>query len=198
MKTKVYASSIAKAIVLGLLIVVFSLSGATRAQAKSGSANVSLSKPTIAFASIGQQQASRILNSPGVRARLLRILAHNARLDPKSIRLVPKGCGCESVALDESGAGSFASCMRGCLVDAGASYFAVIMCGGSCAFGAVPLCALCLGLTITAVEVCALGCAAYPGPYHVKGFMARGIKRRHATSGSLQAKLRLQPAKGKA
>jgi hypothetical protein len=50
--------------------------------------------------------------------------------------------------------------------DVGISPYALIMCGGACAAagtgaGAI-ICALCVGVSATVVEWCALGCLAYP------------------------------------
>jgi hypothetical protein len=193
MKSKVYTSSLAKRIILALGLVVLPLSVVSQTHA-SGAGSI-LGQPTIAVVSVDSHPGMSIKNAAELKARLLHLILRNAKLNPKSVRVLAKGCGCAVVAQED--ANGFGSCMRGCLQDAGASYYGVILCGGTCGLGAIPICALCLGLTITAVEVCAIGCAAYPGPFHPKGFMGRGIKPRHATSGSLQAKLRLQPAKGK-
>jgi hypothetical protein len=193
MKSKVYTSSLAKRIILALGLVVLPLSVVSQTHARS--AGSILGKPTIAVVFAGNHPGMSINNAAELKARLLNLVLRNVRLNPKLVKVLSKGCGCAVIAQDD--ANGFGSCMGGCLVDAGASYYAVIMCGGSCAFGIVPLCALCVGLTVTAVEVCALGCAAYPGPYRHPKLLGRGIKRPHATSGSLRANMRLQTAQGK-
>ena len=197
MKSNAYKSSLVKVLVFGLWTVVFTLSTTSRTQAQKGNPNTVLTKPMIALVSTGTQKALRIINTPGSRARLLRMLAHNARMDPKSIKLVTRGCGCTLTAQDTELAG-FGSCMKGCLADAGASYFALIMCGGSCFLGIVPACALCTGLSVTVIEVCALGCAAYPGPYPGGGrgmIICRNKTSGHRDRAPLGAKLTSQPAR---
>lgn len=195
MKSKIYKSSLTKLSVFGLWVVAFSLSVTTQTHAQNESAGTMLTKPAIALVSNGKKNASRNMIAPERKAQLLRMLARTARLNPKALKLAT-GCGCVLAAPDDGTLSGFASCMRGCLQDAGASYFAIIMCAGSCAFGVVPVCALCVGLTVAAVEACALGCAAYPGPYPF--YYASHSKRRQASSRSLQARLlRLQAAKGK-
>ena len=165
MKSKVYKSSLAKCIVLALALVVLLLSVASRTQAK-GPGSIP-GNATIAVVLIGGHPGMNN-NSPAaeLKARVLHIVLRNARLNPKSVKVICKGCGCAAMALDGELFG-FGSCMKGCLADAGASYIAVVMCGATCVFGAVPLCAICVGLSVTAVEVCALGCAAYPGPFRI-------------------------------
>jgi hypothetical protein len=195
MKSKVYTSSLAKRIVLALGLVVLPLSVASQTQAK-GPGSI-LGKPTIAIVSVGDHPGLNIDNAAELKARLLHLILRNARLNPKSVKVLSKGCGCAAVAPQDLM--GFKSCMKGCMADVGVTAVSIIMCGAACAaagtgIGAI-VCAICVGVSVTVIEVCAMGCAGYP---HGFGLLdARGIKSRHATSGSLQARLRLQPARGK-
>lgn len=194
MKSKVYTSPLAKRILLVLGLVVLLLSAASQTQAKSpGSVP---GKPIIAVVYIGDHPGMNINNDGELKARLLHAIARNARLNPKAVKLTTEGCGCAVGA--PQGATGFGSCLRSCMADAGVSAYSLIMCGAACAaaetgIGAI-VCAICVGVTITVVQVCALGCATKGG----KGFgemEARAIKHRHAPLGSLPAKLRLQPVR---
>jgi hypothetical protein len=87
--------------------------------------------------------------------------------------------------------------MKSCMADAGVSPYSIIMCSASCAaaetgIGAI-VCAICVGASITVVEVCAMGCAMNGGKGFGELMDARAVKQPHATSTSFQAKLRLQP-----
>ena len=85
-------------------------------------------------------------------------------------------CGaCNCAATDEAG---FPRCLKGCLADVGVSPVTLILCGGTCAVGAVPLCALCMGVSVAVLEACTLGCAAYPnGVGFVEGSARNSTKR---------------------
>ncbi|HZG51045.1 MAG TPA: hypothetical protein VEZ40_02815 [Pyrinomonadaceae bacterium] len=52
-------------------------------------------------------------------------------------------------------------CSGGCLRSWGVSPMSLILCGATCAFGVVPICAVCVGVTVTVLELCAIGCAIY-------------------------------------
>jgi hypothetical protein len=57
--------------------------------------------------------------------------------------------------------GPWWDCTYDCMREAGVSAIALALCGGTCAFGAVPLCALCLALHATAFSFCSLYCATH-------------------------------------
>lgn len=103
-------------------------------------------------------------------------------------------CSCTTLALDD--AVGFPRCMRGCLADVGIGPYALIMCGATCFFGAVPLCAVCLGVAIAVVEACAIGCAAYPDGVGTVQNSAKNIKRRDVRTRRPQI-LRLLRAPGR-
>lgn len=197
MKSKVYASSLAKSIGLGLCAIAFSLSVVSQSQAKTpGNSDVSLIRSTNVAVSINDRQTLKTINAGQLADRLARMIARHAKVDPKSVKVLVKDCGCAVAA--PNALYSFSTCMKGCLADAGVSPYSLIICGAACGTGSVVICAICVGASIAVIEVCALGCALYPGPYRPGpgGIQGRGINRRHPTSGSSQAKLRLQPATG--
>ena len=56
---------------------------------------------------------------------------------------------------------SWWSCMKTCLGDVGVSAYSLIICGATCITLAVPICAICLGVTVAVVEACGVGCVIY-------------------------------------
>ena len=191
MKSRVYTSAVARRILLALAMVTLSLSVVSQSQAKAPG-NMP-GKPNIVVVSTGDHPARKINHAAVVRTQLLQVIATKARLDPKSIKVLSKGCGCTAVAPVEMT--SFFDCMKGCLQDLGVSPVELIGCGAACAaaetgIGAI-VCAICVGVNVTAIEFCAVGCAMKGGKV-VGGFVeARTIKHRQGTSGSPQAQLRL-------
>ena len=95
--------------------------------------------------------------------RLLNALKRAAKSNPKLAKALTNGCGCAAAPDDVAG---FGSCFSNCIRDVGISPYALIMCGGACAAAATGagaiICGLCLGVSATVVEWCALGCLAYP------------------------------------
>jgi hypothetical protein len=196
MKRKGYTSPLTKRILSVLGLVVLPLFSVSQTQAK-GPGSVP-GKSAMAVIYLDNLGRTNINNSAEFKTRLLHVIALNARLKPKSVRELPKGCGCSAVAPDAAGSG-FWTCLKHCMADAGVSAVSMIGCGASCAaaetgVGAI-VCAVCVGVSVTVIEVCAIGCVMNGG----KGFgalmEARAIRHRQATSGSLQAKLRLQPTR---
>jgi hypothetical protein len=126
-----------KLILLALLAAAVAVSTATQTQARS---------------------ASRVNSAD--RNRVLRITKTN----PKIAKALTKRCGCAVAAPDDLG--GWGSCFKNCLRDVGVSPYALIMCGAACAAAASGVgsivCAICVGVSVTVIEVCALGCAAYP------------------------------------
>ena len=195
MKRKVYTSPLAKRILLTLGLVVLPLSVVSQTQAKNLASKGG--KPTIAVVSIADLAGTNINNRAELNARLLYLFAHN----PKAVKVLSKG--------RSSPAGAplpgFGDCLKNCMQDVGVSPYALIMCAVACALsetgvGAIA-CAICVGVSVTVIQVCILGCAQNGGK-GVGGIMDPGgvgaIKQRHATSGSLQAVLRLKTARGNA
>ena len=134
-----------------------------------------ISKAT-AMVIVNDQAVARKLDTAAIRSQLIRMGLRPVRLNPKLL----KRCGCSATAPDELG--GFGSCLKGCLADAGASPLSIIMCSATCVFGAVPLCAICVGLSVTVVEVCALGCLAYPDGMKGPGILMHN----HLTPGKLK------------
>jgi hypothetical protein len=189
MKERVYTVSHLKrtTYVLGLVVFLMAVGGQTQAKAP----DAVLGKTTIAVVNLGNQ---RFGSATELKARVLQLVLRNAKSNSNSIKVVTKACGCAPDPQDQSG---FGSCLKGCMQDVGVSPAQMVMCGASCAaaetgIGAI-VCAVCVGVDVTVVVWCALGCSTY-GDGHIGGLMDARIRHPHPRSGSLQAKLRLQPA----
>ena len=97
--------------------------------------------------------SAKELVEPGARG----LTAAKAATPSGAAAKVP-GCRC---ALREEAAGKWGDCFGGCLSSWGVSPAMLIMCGVSCGVGAVPVCAACVGVSVTIAELCAIGCAIY-------------------------------------
>jgi hypothetical protein len=194
MKIKIYTSPLAKQLLLALGLVILPLLVASHTQAKAFESMPG--NPTIAAISMADLKGTNIKNPAALKARVLYLIAHN----PKAVRVLAKGYGC-SAGVPQDFAGGFWGCLKGCMADVGVSAYSMIMCGVACAaaetgIGAV-VCAVCVGVSVTVIEVCALGCGTH-GRIAMVESQVRNIKPRRTNSGSLQAKLRRQPARAKA
>lgn len=188
--------TLAKRFPLILGLVVFPLSVVSETQARS--AKSMPGRSTMAVFYLDNHSGINLSNVHEIKTRLQHLLLRNARLDPKLLNAPSKDCGCAPFAPQEA-AGGFMTCMKNCMADAGVSAYSILMCSASCAasetgIGAI-VCAICVGASITVVEVCAMGCASHGGKGFGELMDARAVKQRHATSGSWQAKLRLQPTR---
>jgi len=163
MSSKLYSFSRAKRILLVLSAVACLFVLASQSSAK-----------TIVFS--GDQHALKIINAGNQKAKLVRFL-HNAGIDPKSIKMISKKCGCTAASEEEEF--GFGHCLKGCLGEVGVSAVQLILCAGACAAawtgaGAI-VCALCVGVDVTVVVWCSLGCSAYPqmvGPPEARNSVA--------------------------
>jgi len=95
-------------------------------------------------------------------------LSTNEKKGPslKSLTKAGKSCSCSCApptGRTAAAAGPWWDCMKGCLRSWGVSVIQLVMCAGACAGGMVPVCALCLGLDVTIVMLCAIGCDVYAG-----------------------------------
>ncbi len=147
----------------------------------------------IALVSLAEMKGANLKNTNEVKARLLYLMKHN----PKAVKLLSKESLCATLALEERV--GFGSCVKNCLKDVGISAFALIGCGVSCAMawtGAAALpCAVCLGVSITVLNTCALGCSLYGREeILIEESLTRNQRKSRAPTRSLQAKLRLKPA----
>ena len=138
-----------------------------------------------------EAKSARRVNSAD-RKRAVRIIKTN----PKIAKALTKACGCAVAAPDDLE--GFASCFRNCMRDVGISPYALIMCGAACAAAATGagaiICSICVGVSVTVIEVCALGCAAYPDGGKGYGmFMGKNLNRRAPKRGSPQL-VKLNPA----
>lgn len=94
------------------------------------------------------------------RGRVFRLLNRDTKLKAKSGACL-KYCACPASPSPNEVAG-WGGCFKGCLADVGVSSYSLILCAGSCYIGVIPICALCVGVSVAVAEVCSLGCAAYP------------------------------------
>ena len=79
-----------------------------------------------------------------------------------------KGCACSCAATKGRTAGSNGSvwsCIAGCLRSWGVSVVQFSICAGTCAFGIIPLCAICVGVDVSIVMLCSIGCGVYAGTH---------------------------------
>jgi hypothetical protein len=147
--------------------------------------------------------ADHARTNPNIRAALEARLRYAMSHSPKTVKVISKGCGCPAGAGTGTPSPGFGQCLKNCMADSGISANSLIMCGASCALsetgvGAI-MCAICLGISVTVVEVCAFGCAAYGGR-DIGGLLGPDgmakVKHRRSNSGSLQAKIHLPAARG--
>jgi len=165
---------------------MFSVSTATEIQAK----RVNYSAPKAKqinglLSSNGSAKASRTNATAKSRSS---VLTRATKTRSNLAKTICERCACAPTPEDLEG---FGRCLKGCLADVGVSPVMVTLCGATCAFGAVPLCAICVGVSVAVLEACVLGCAAYPGPSTVMD-----AARNKPVRKLLQAKLTRLPAKG--
>jgi hypothetical protein len=154
MKTKQSSLYYVRSLVFGLSIAVtVFLAGSAQASASTNSQ-----------LRLSEAQTRQILRATGLSYQAFQRLIRSGAITIKTIKGVTKGCGC-AVTPDDSG--GFGVCFKGCLQDAGVTPIDVVLCGASCALAetgaGLIICAICVGLNVTAVEFCALGCAAGNG-----------------------------------
>ncbi len=144
----------------------------------------------IAMVSMEEMKGINLKNPGEVKARLLHLIKHN----PKAVKLLSREALCAALGPEERA--GFGSCFMGCVRDVGISPVQLIACGVSCAaagtgVGAV-VCAVCLGVSVTVINTCALGCGLY-GREDIlfEENIARNQRKSRAPSRTLQAKLRL-------
>ena len=71
-------------------------------------------------------------------------------------------CSCPSATSRTAATpGPWWDCVRGCLRSWGVSPVQIILCGGVCSTGVIPLCALCVGVDVTLFMLCSIGCDIY-------------------------------------
>lgn len=84
----------------------------------------------------------------------------------KKTAAIAKNCACTCSAKTGravAAPGPWWDCTKGCLRSWGVSVVQIAMCGASCAAGVIPLCAFCLGVDISLIMLCSIGCSIYPG-----------------------------------
>jgi hypothetical protein len=162
-------------VMLGLLVFIASANSTIAKSAARGSQKT----PGIVT---NESQGLGPKHSTEPKIQRLRLLRSKAALNAVSSKVPTKGCGCLAMS-DASGSG-FGTCLKNCMADAGVSAYSLAMCGGACALawtgGGALICALCVGISVTVVEVCALGCATYGGKEIGSLLEARNIKHRKA------------------
>lgn len=147
----------------------------------------------IAIVSLKEMKGINIKNPGEVKARLLHLMKHN----PKALRVLSREAFCAALTPEERS--GFGGCVKNCLKDFGISAWAVIGCGVSCVMawtGAAALpCAVCLGVSVTVLNTCALGCGMYGREeILIEETLTRNRRKPTTSSRTLQAKLRLKPA----
>lgn len=78
------------------------------------------------------------------------------------------GCACSGTAATgraAKGRVPYWDCTKGCLRSWGVSPIQLTMCAGTCAFGMIPLCAICVGVSVSVVMLCMIGCGVYAEGY---------------------------------
>lgn len=136
--------------------------------------------------SAGSSKSAVVKINGTAKNRLLSALKRAAKSNPKLAKALARGCGCAAAAPDELS--GFGSCFSSCMRDVGISPYALIMCGGACAAAATGagaiICGLCVGVSATVVEWCALGCLAYPeGSGKRPGIIANKLKQNTSPHG---------------
>jgi len=162
-------------VTLGFLLVIASAISSNAKSAERGS------QMTIGIVT-NKHQALGHRHSTELKAHRHGIVAGRTGLKPAHDRAPSRSCGC-SLLPDTSSTG-FGTCLKSCMADAGVSAYSLAMCGAACAaawtgVGAIA-CAICVGLSVTVVEWCALGCATYGGKDIGRIMEARNIKHRKA------------------
>lgn len=153
MKTKQSSLYYVRSLVFGLSIAVtVFLAGSAQASASTNSQ-----------LHLSEAQTRQILHATGLSYQVFQRLIRSGAITIKTIKGSTKDCGC-AVTPDPGG---FGPCFKGCLSDAGVTPIDVVLCGAACV-GAetgvgLIICAICVGLNVTAVEFCALGCAVHNG-----------------------------------
>jgi len=121
-------------------------------------AQASTSRAQISLTSRQTQQA---LRAAGISPRFLRLMMTRGLI----MKINPTTAGRCTCAVMPQESGGFGDCFGSCLQRAGVSPIQVIMCGASCALAetgvGLILCALCVGLNVTAVEFCFLYCSTH-------------------------------------
>ena len=146
----------------------------------------------IAMVSLKEMRGTNLKNPGQVAARLRYLMKHN----PKAVKVVSKEAFCATLALEERA--GFVSCVKNCLKDVGVSPLALIGCGVSCVMawtGAAALpCAVCLGVSITVLNTCALGCSMYGREeILIEEGLTRNQRKPRTPSRILQAKVQIKP-----
>jgi len=110
-----------------------------------------------------QKQVQNILRVHGVSPRQFKLfLTSSQRVKVRAGKELPNKCGCSLAPQD---AGPFGDCFGSCLRTWGVSPIQVVMCGAACGLAesgvGLVVCALCVGLDVTAIEFCAIYCATH-------------------------------------
>ncbi|HWN11774.1 MAG TPA: hypothetical protein VNO50_21285 [Pyrinomonadaceae bacterium] len=190
MQRSIFISLFCKRLLITLATVTLPLVIVSHTQAK---ALEKRAVAEIAMVSLKEMKGIDLKNPGEVTARLRYLMKHN----PKLVKVLSKEALCATLTLEERA--GFGSCVKNCLKDVGISAFALIGCGVSCAMawtGAAALpCAVCLGVSITVLNTCALGCSMYGREeILIEESLTRNQRKPRAPSRILQAKVQLKPA----
>lgn len=158
MKKEAYRPSLGRRVVLALGLLILPLSVVSQTEAKGPERILGKPAPLVVSAGAGVTTET----AAKLRAQLLHLIERKG-LTLKSVKVLPKGCGCSAVTPEDLDGGW--GCFTGCLGNYGVSAAQVIMCGASCALaetgaGAI-ICAICVGVDVTLVTFCALRCTMF-------------------------------------
>lgn len=193
--TKVNRLTVEKRLIFAMGLIILPLLVVSQTQAKR--LERMPPKPTFDVVLTGDPSRMNAKDAAEFKARLLYVMANN----PKAARAISK-CGVP-IGASTNFAPGFWSCLSGCMRDVGVSAVSLIMCGASCAaagtgIGAI-VCAVCVGVSVTVIEVCALGCAmGFADHPALEESQVKNLKRLPRTPEKWQTRLRLQPTRSKA
>ena len=187
MKEHAHTSSSVKQILIAMATV--SLALLTFSQAEARSPRDSDHHRAIAIVAISDMAGINMKNPEQVRTQLLQLIKNN----PKMRRLLPKDIACVALALEDRSGGW--SCLKRCVGEVGVSPLQLIGCGVSCigagtGIGALA-CAVCVGVSVTVIQTCAVGCAIWGrDEISIEEDAAWNTRQQRAPVRSLQAKLK--------
>lgn len=192
MKNHAHTSSSVKQLLIAMATISFAFLTVSQAEAKS--ARNSEHHRAIAIVAMSDMAGINIKNREQVRTRLQQLTKNN----PKMRRLLSKNVACVAFTLDERSGGW--SCVKRCVGEVGVSPLQLIGCGVSCAAAGTGIgalaCAVCVGVSVTVIQTCAIGCAIWGrDEISIEEDAAWNTLQQRAPVRSLQAKLKLNTNK---
>lgn len=148
--------------VLGLIVILFTYN---LAYANTNVNEVTGSQPNkVRTASLNNDGATTpITNDAGTSTT--RSTKKNVLTIEKS-KTAAAGCACSCSSKSGRAAGApgrWWDCVKGCLRSWGVSVVQLAMCAAACGTGNIPICVICLGVDVSLMIFCSLGCEVYAG-----------------------------------